>query len=41
MLDDPSYPSAKIKFGNFTIEFENAEIIDKEIKCEAKIKFMK
>ena len=41
MLDDPSYPSAKIKFGNFTIEFENAEIIDKEIKCEAKIKFIK
>lgn len=35
MLDAPGYPKAYIKFNNFKIEFSNAIMSDKYLKCDA------
>jgi len=37
MLDDPSYPNAYIKYGNFIIEFEDVNFLEEEINCKVKI----
>ena len=31
MLDSPDYPKAFIKFGNYKVEFSNAELIDNQV----------
>ena len=37
MLDDSSYPNPFINYGNFIIEFNNAEIVKDQIICKSKI----
>lgn len=37
MLDDPSYPSAYIEYGDFIIEFESPELCGDAIQCRTKI----
>ena len=41
MLDDISYPSSFIEYGNLKIEFSDASIIENKIICEAKISILK
>ena len=41
MLDDPSYPKSFIKYGDFIIEFSEAELVDDKLICKAKIKFQR
>lgn len=39
MLDDISYPSSYIKYGDFIIEFKDSKFSNGEIICKAKIKY--
>ena len=38
MVDEPSYPSAFLEFGNIVLEFSEAELDRNEISCKVKIK---
>ncbi len=39
MLDDSTYPSSFIEYGDYIIEFNKAEFSNGQIKCVAQIKF--
>ena len=41
MLDDDTYPSAFLDFGNFRLEFSRSKIVDNEILSDVKIKKIK
>ena len=37
MIDDPTYPNSFIRYGDYIIEFNKAELVDGTINCKAHI----